>query len=139
MTESIAVFPDIARPDYKSYAEGVSVSVRRVVFEGNAASIRRHGAARRVFTCVWNSMTNADKETLFSFFSENAGRAFLYTPPLSSASVLCAFSDDDIEAQCMTGGSSGGTRTMRWRVSVRLEEMTSNAITANTDEEEAEG
>lgn len=133
---SINSFPTIQNPDYKNYTEGVRGNVRRAEFEGNTISVRAAASAvRRTFTAGWASMPNADKEALFAFFTANLGRAFWYTPPLSSTPVLCVFSNDELRAQCVSGGkTSGGERVMRWSVTIDFEEITSNAITANADE-----
>lgn len=135
---SIPSFPNIKNPDYKNYSEGLVKKVRRAAFEGNTISVRPAASlARRRFTAGWTAMPNADKDAVFGFFAANAGQAFYYTPPLSSTPVLCVFTDDELEAQCVSGGkSSGGERTMRWSMTINFEEITDNAVTANVEETE---
>ena len=139
---AVNTFPAIQNPDYKNYTEGLKASVRRADFEGNTVSVRPAASlVRRTFTAGWTAMPNEDKAAVFAFFSVNAGKAFWYTPPLSSTPVLCMFADDGIDAQCVSGGkTSGGERKMRWTMTINFEEITTNAITANADaEEETEG
>lgn len=133
-------FPDISLPDYNGYAEGIYKPTLRTEFEGNTVSSRpRADKARRRFTLQWHSLPNDEKELLFDFFYENQGRGFYYNPPMTRDMILCIFSTDEIEASCSRGGISNGVRTMRWRITLDMEQVFSNPLNDNGTEIAASG
>lgn len=128
-------FPDISLPDYNGYTEGIYKPTLRTEFEGNTVSSRpRADKARRRFTLQWHSLPNDEKELLFDFFNENQGRGFYYNPPMTRDMILCIFSTDEIEASCSRGGISNGVRTMRWRITLDMEQVFSNPLNDNGTE-----
>lgn len=130
---SIPNWPSIKAPDYNRYRESLIKPARRTEFEGNTISTRpRAGKVRQRFTVGWSKLSDADKETLFTFFSNYQGLAFNFTPPGESTSVLCVFASDEITATAMSCDATGRAR---WALSVDLYECEDSTILANAAEE----
>lgn len=90
---SIPNWPSIKAPDYNRYRESLIKPARRTEFEGNTISTRpRAGKVRQRFTVGWSKLSDADKETLFTFFSNYQGlhstSRHRVNQPLSCASLL---------------------------------------------------
>lgn len=132
---AIPSFPTVARPDYNSYTQRIIKPARRTEFDGNAVSTRpRATVTRRAFSIGWRSMTQSDKDAVFTFFEKYQGFAFYYTPPLESVAILVVFGDDELSATAVSNDSTA-PGSLRWRLSIELQEIGNNIIIANEAEE----
>lgn len=126
-------FPSVKAPDYSKYQEGIRLPARRTEFEGNTISTRPRAAkARKLFTVGWSRMSNADKESVFTFFETYQGLAFSFTPPGEATATTCVFADDEIRAVAVGPDAVGRAR---WSLSINLYECLDSVILANAAEE----
>ena len=130
---SIPNWPSIKAPDYSKYGEGIIKPARRTEFEGNTISTRpKPGKGRKKFKVGWSKLSDADKETLFTFFESYQGYSFNFTPPGESTPVLCMFASDEIFSSAAGPDAVGRAR---WALSVDLYECEDSTILANAAEE----
>ena len=71
--------------------------------------------SRKVFELSWNAMSDADKETLETFFGDNIGGTFTWTHPLSGISYTVRFVEDELLMQYVY--------VLEWQISITLEEQ----------------
>jgi len=70
---------------------------------------------RKLFTLGWEAMSDADKETLETFFDNNLGGTFSWTHPISETTYTVRFVNDNLEFSYRPHNY--------WQISVDLEEQ----------------
>jgi hypothetical protein len=76
--------------------------------EANYIQVRpRSTRGRRIFPLTWARMTEANYQTLESFFIANQGLVFTYTHPVTNVTHNCVFSADSVKAKWKAGWRTG--------------------------------
>jgi len=96
-------WPSIKAPD--SLADDVKNPVVRTEYETGAVQTRvRFSTARSVFTLSWRSMTEADYQTLLTFFLANQALEITWTHPISAVSYTVRFQGDELKSEHLCNG-----------------------------------
>jgi hypothetical protein len=99
-------WPSIAAPTFGSTEEDYRPQIR-TEFDGNYVQSRVR-ATRSVKRWVWrwNYMTEADYQTLITFFQTNQGGSFNFTHPVTSVAYACRFSGNSLSSTFVTRGET---------------------------------
>lgn len=111
----MASWPSISNPDF-GLKETVYRPQVRQEFESNYVQSRpRTTRATKRWALSWAALTEADYQTLLTFFNTYQGSSFTWTHPVSAVSYTCRFSGDTLESEI--------TLTGYRRVSLQIEEV----------------
>jgi|SRR3990172_1811820 len=114
----MADWPSIATPTFGTSIDVYKPQIRNE-FEGNYVQSRpRVSREIRRWRLVWNVMTEANYQTLESFFLANQGNSFNWTEPVTSTGYVCRFSENSLVS---THADKGATNYRR--VEVMIEEI----------------
>jgi len=95
----MATFPAIARPS-RGLEEEYYLPQKRTDFEANYVQTRKSVTrGRGKWPLVWNILSEANYQTLLTFFKANQGNSFTWIHPVSSVSYTCIFSADSIKGK----------------------------------------
>jgi hypothetical protein len=90
------------------FSQSVYLPQVRTEFENGAVQSRaRATSARRIFILGWHALSNANYETLVTFFEDYQGTTFVYTHPVTAGSYTCRFSEDALPPAKVSGWRSG--------------------------------
>ena len=96
-------------PNIQSPSGGLNGSlymrqIRTEFEDGTVQSRRAQTRGRRRWRLAWNSMPEADYQTIATFFLANQGLTFYWTHPATGTVHTCRFSGDEIaETQDVAG------------------------------------
>lgn len=93
----MTAFPSIARPDYASSGSVSKPAVRSKSQAGYVQTRPRFSIAKDQRTLAWQALSNADFETLRTFFETYQGSEFDWTDPETSVVRSCVFSSDELK------------------------------------------
>jgi len=114
----MADWPNIANPSGLKEYKGKG-QLKSEFDAGYVQSRPKFTRSRKHFELSWNVMTDADKETLETFFDNNLGDTFTWDHPLadsSDSSYTVRFVEDELQAGYILG-------TNHWKVQLTLEEQ----------------
>jgi len=102
----MAAWPSIAEPTYGSSVEVYKPQVR-TEFDGNYVQSRPRSTREiRRWTLKWNYMTEANYQTLETFFIANQGTSFTWTEPVTSTGYTCRFSGNGLSSTHVNRGAT---------------------------------
>ena len=110
----MAIWPGIAAPT-KMTERKQKAQIKSDMSAGYVQSRAKWTRSRKVFELSWSEMSNADKEILETFFSDNIGDTFEWTHPLSGIPYTVRFVEDELSARYVY--------VLRWQVDLTLEEQ----------------
>lgn len=94
----------LPKPDYpleeKSYKPQVRIEFEANYVQSRAAAKRK----RKKFPLRWSLMTEADYQTLESFWDDNQGGLFAWTHPETLTTYTCRFSGDELVGSLVQPG-----------------------------------
>jgi hypothetical protein len=100
----MAVWPNISASDYGLDEEYYKPQIR-TEFEGNYVQSRAKSTrARNRWALHWLYMTEAEFQTLKTFFNTNQGLSFTWVHPVTSVSYSCFFSVDSLKSKINING-----------------------------------
>jgi hypothetical protein len=94
----MADWPNIPAADFGTEEKVYKPCVRTPFDGGYSQSRPETTRAIRVFPLGWNSLSEADYQTLDAFFIANQGGAFNWTHPVTSVVYSCRFLSDVLES-----------------------------------------
>jgi hypothetical protein len=100
----MADFPSIATPQFGTTDATYLPQVRTEMEGGYVQSRKLFTRARGQWTLFWNALSEADYQTLRTFFLANQGGNFNWTHPITSAVHVCRFSGDTLAGEPITAG-----------------------------------
>ena len=110
----MADFPNIQLPSGMT-EHTIKGQIKSDFAAGYVQSRAKWTRSRKQFSLSWGVMSDADKQTLQTFFDENIGGTFNWTHPLTNTTYTVRFSDDELLAIYVP--------VSWWKVDLNLEEQ----------------
>ena len=93
----MATWPTIMIPQFGTGGEWYRPQIRNE-FEANYVQSRPRGTRGIMrWTLQWTAMSEADFQTLLTFFNTNQGLSFDWTEPVTTTARTCRFSEDSLK------------------------------------------
>ena len=94
----MADFPSIPSADFGTEEEVYKPQIRTEFEAGYVQSRPRTTREIRRFPLSWSVLSEADYQTLETFFKANQGNSFNWTHPVTAAAYVCRFSTDSLKS-----------------------------------------
>ena len=110
----MATWPNIEKPS-RMIERTKKAQIKSDMAAGYVQSRAKWTRTRKVFELSWNAMSDADKNILEDFFTENIGDTFEWTHPLTNTTYTVRFGDGELSASYVY--------VLRWKIDLVLEEQ----------------
>lgn len=100
----MATFPSIRAPSRDLGETYRKPQIRKEFESGHTQSRPRATVGVIRWSLKWKALSEADYQTLLTFFAANVGGTFTWTHPISSTSYTVEFIGDDLNSQVLING-----------------------------------
>jgi len=97
-------WPSISPPDYGMTEEIYKPQVRTETDSNYILTRPRATRSRGRWKLSWDTMTEADYQTLKTFFIANQGSSFTWTHPITGSSYTCVFQENSLQSSAVFNG-----------------------------------